>query len=244
VLGFDHLLAMVAVGLWGAVLGRPLIAALPVIFPAFMVVGGLLGIAGAPMAPVEIGIALSVLLLGAAIAARFVAPVWLACLLVGVFGLFHGYAHGQELPVSADPTAYGLGFVLATGALHGGGHRPGLAGPQTRGTAGLASGGRSDRARGRVLPLPSRGRVSGGVLAASVLCAAIGLALAFSASTRALSWGLPPPPLRRWAAPSPEPGPELRTWIESAGWVLVLVSALCVHLPWRLGPRRGGGARP
>jgi urease accessory protein len=126
VLGFDHLLAMVAVGLWGAVLGRPLIAALPVIFPAFMVVGGLLGIAGAPMAPVEIGIALSVLLLGAAIAARFVAPVWLACLLVGVFGLFHGYAHGQELPVAADPTAYGLGFVLATGALHGAGIGLGL----------------------------------------------------------------------------------------------------------------------
>jgi len=126
VLGFDHLLAMVAVGLWGAVLGRPLIAALPAIFPAFMVVGGLLGIAGAPMAPVEIGIALSVLLLGAAIAARFVAPVWLACLLVGVFGLFHGYAHGQELPVAADPTAYGLGFVLATGALHGAGIGLGL----------------------------------------------------------------------------------------------------------------------
>jgi urease accessory protein len=126
VLGFDHLLAMVAVGLWGAVLGRPLIAALPVIFPAFMVVGGLLGIAGAPMAPVEIGIALSVLLLGAAIAARFGAPVWLAGLLVGVFGLFHGYAHGQELPVAADPTAYGLGFVLATGALHGAGIGLGL----------------------------------------------------------------------------------------------------------------------
>lgn len=121
VLGVDHLLAMVAVGLWGAVLGRPLIVALPVIFPGFMVAGGLLGIAGAPMPPIEIGIALSVLLLGAAIAARFAAPVWLACILVGVFGLFHGYAHGQELPAAADPAAYGLGFVLATGALHGAG---------------------------------------------------------------------------------------------------------------------------
>lgn len=118
VLGGDHLLAMVAVGLWGAVLGRPLLVALPVIFPAFMVIGGLLGIAGAPIAPVEVGIAVSVLLLGAAIATRFAAPVWLACVLVGVFGLFHGYAHGQELPAAADPAAYGLGFVLATGALH------------------------------------------------------------------------------------------------------------------------------
>lgn len=116
--GLDHLLAMVAVGLWGAFLGRPLIVALPVIFPAVMGLGGLLGIAGVPMPPVEIGIAVSVIFLGAAIGAAYKAPVWLACTLVGVFGLFHGYAHGQELPAAADPTAYGLGFVLATGALH------------------------------------------------------------------------------------------------------------------------------
>lgn len=117
-LGVDHLLAMVAVGLWGAYLGRPLIIALPVIFPAVMVVGGLLGIAGAPFPPIEIGIALSVILLGAAIASAFKAPIWLACVLVGLFGLFHGYAHGQELPAASDPLAYGLGFVLATGTLH------------------------------------------------------------------------------------------------------------------------------
>lgn len=116
--GLDHLLAMVAVGLWGAFLGRPLIVALPVIFPAVMALGGLLGIAGIPMPPVEIGIALSVAVLGTAIAAAYRAPVWLACVAVGVFGLFHGYAHGQELPAASDPTAYGLGFVLATGALH------------------------------------------------------------------------------------------------------------------------------
>lgn len=116
--GVDHLLAMVAVGLWGAYLGRPLIIALPVIFPAFMVVGGLLGIAGVPVPPVEVAIALSLVLLGSAIGTAFRAPVWLACLLVGVFGLFHGYAHGQELPAASDPTAYGLGFVLATGGLH------------------------------------------------------------------------------------------------------------------------------
>lgn len=116
--GIDHLLAMVAVGLWGAFLGRPLIVALPIVFPAVMAVGGLLGIAGAPFPPVEIGIALSVLFLGAAIGTAYRAPVWLACALVGVFGLFHGYAHGQELPAASEPTAYGLGFILATGALH------------------------------------------------------------------------------------------------------------------------------
>lgn len=127
VLGVDHLLAMFSVGLWGAFLGRPLILALPVLFPAVMVGGGLLGIAGASMPPVEIGIALSVILLGVAIAAAYRAPVWLACALVGVFGLFHGYAHGQELPAAADPAAYGLGFVLATGALHVAGVGVGLA---------------------------------------------------------------------------------------------------------------------
>lgn len=116
--GLDHLLAMVAVGLWGAALGRPLIVALPVIFPVVMAAGGLLGIAGVPMPPVEIGIALSVIVLGAAVASAYKAPVWLACSLVGLFGLFHGYAHGQELPAASDPTAYGLGFILATGSLH------------------------------------------------------------------------------------------------------------------------------
>lgn len=116
--GPDHLLAMVAVGLWGAALGRPLIFALPMIFPAVMAGGGLLGIAGVPMPPVEVGIALSVVTLGAAVGAAYKAPVWLACGLVGLFGLFHGYAHGQELPAASDPAAYGLGFILATGSLH------------------------------------------------------------------------------------------------------------------------------
>ena len=116
--GFDHLLAMVSVGLWGAFLGRPLIMALPVIFPAVMAVGGALGIAGVPLPPVEIGIALSVLVLGAMIAGAVRAPVWLACAIVAVFAVFHGYAHGKELPSAADPIGYSLGFVLATGLLH------------------------------------------------------------------------------------------------------------------------------
>lgn len=116
--GPDHLLAMVAVGLWGAFLGYPLIVALPVIFPAMMAVGGVLGIAGVPFPPVELGIAVSVVVLGAVIAGGVRAPVWLACLVVALFAVFHGYAHGQELPSAADPIGYSVGFVLATGLLH------------------------------------------------------------------------------------------------------------------------------
>lgn len=116
--GFDHLLAMVSVGLWGAFLGRPLIVALPVIFPTVMAFGAVLGMANVPIPPVEIGIALSVLLLGGAIAAAYKAPVWLACLIVAIFAIFHGYAHGKELPSAADPIGYAAGFVLCTGLLH------------------------------------------------------------------------------------------------------------------------------
>lgn len=116
--GFDHMLAMVSVGLWGAFLGRPLIVALPVIFPTVMVVGASLGMANIPIGPTEVGIALSVLLLGVAIAAGWRAPVWAACVIVGIFAIFHGYAHGKELPSAADPVGYAVGFVLATGLLH------------------------------------------------------------------------------------------------------------------------------
>lgn len=112
------MLAMVSVGLWGAFLGRPLIVLLPVIFPAVMAVGGAMGIIGVPLPPVELGIALSVIVLGAMIAGAVRAPIWLACAIVAVFALFHGYAHGQELPSAADPIGYSLGFVLATGTLH------------------------------------------------------------------------------------------------------------------------------
>lgn len=116
--GVDHLLAMVSVGIWGAVLGRPLIVVLPVVFPAMMAVGGLLGIAQVPFPPVEIGIAMSVLLLGGAIALGWRAPLWAAVPLVGAFALFHGYAHGRELPRAADPVDFSVGFMLATGLLH------------------------------------------------------------------------------------------------------------------------------
>jgi urease accessory protein len=116
--GLDHLLAMVSVGLWGAFLGRPLVVALPVIFPAVMAFGAALGMANVPLPPVEIGIASSVLLLGAVIALNVRAPVWAACTIVAIFAIFHGYAHGKELPSAAYPIGYAVGFMLATGLLH------------------------------------------------------------------------------------------------------------------------------
>jgi urease accessory protein len=116
--GSDHLLAMVSVGLWGAFLDRPLIYALPVIFPAVMVGGAVLGMLDAPLPPVDIGIALSVLVLGCCIVLSLKAPVWAASLIVATFAVFHGYAHGKELPSAADSIGYSLGFVLATGLLH------------------------------------------------------------------------------------------------------------------------------
>lgn len=118
VLGLDHLVAMVAVGLWGAQLGRPLVFVLPVAFPIMMAVGGLMGLANLPMVAVELGIAVSALILGLAIAAAFRAPVWLAVVIVALFAIFHGYAHGQELPEAASPIAYGVGFMISTGLLH------------------------------------------------------------------------------------------------------------------------------
>lgn len=117
-LGWDHVAAMVAVGLWGAILGQPALWLLPVAFPLVMAVGGALGVAGVPLPGVEIGIAASALVLGAMVLFTLRPPLWLAVLLVGVFAIFHGHAHGTELPHAASPLAYSLGFVIATGLLH------------------------------------------------------------------------------------------------------------------------------
>ncbi len=116
--GVDHLLAMVAVGIWGAALGAPLLWALPVAFPLLMVAGGVLGIAGVPLPFVESGIATSVIVLGLAIVAMWRAPPPLAVAIVAAFGICHGYAHGLELPRAASPAAYSAGFVICTGLLH------------------------------------------------------------------------------------------------------------------------------
>ena len=110
---------MVAVGLWGAQLGGSAMWLLPVVFPMVMSVGGFLGLIGVPLPGQEIGIALSALLLGAMVCFR-VKPknlIWPA-LLVGVFGFYHGHAHGVELPPGESGLLYSIGFVIATGTLH------------------------------------------------------------------------------------------------------------------------------
>jgi urease accessory protein len=124
--GFDHIIAMVAVGLWGAQLGMPAIWLLPVTFPLVMAFGGFLGLVGVPLPGSEIAIALSGVSLGAAVLASAKPPLWIAAGLVGVFGLFHGYAHGAELPPGQNAILYSLGFILATGLLHATGITIGL----------------------------------------------------------------------------------------------------------------------
>lgn len=118
ILGWDHVAAMVAVGLWGAFLGTPAIWLLPIVFPLVMAFGGALGIAGAPVPAVETGIAASALVLGIMVALGARPPLWVAAAVVGAFAVFHGHAHGTELPAAADAVAYSAGFVMATGLLH------------------------------------------------------------------------------------------------------------------------------
>ena len=124
--GLDHIVAMVAVGLWGAYLGAPAMWLLPVIFPMVMAFGGALGILGVPLPGTEVGIALSGVLLGLAVAFAARPPLWVAGVLVGIFAIFHGHAHGTELPHAANALTYAVGFVLATGLLHLGGIALGL----------------------------------------------------------------------------------------------------------------------
>jgi urease accessory protein len=118
VLGWDHVVAMVAVGLWGAFLGNPAIWILPVVFPLVMAFGGALGVMGVPVPAVETGIAASAVVLGAMVAFAARPPIWVAAVIVGAFAIFHGHAHGTELPNAANPLAYSLGFVISTGLLH------------------------------------------------------------------------------------------------------------------------------
>jgi urease accessory protein len=116
--GLDHVVAMIAVGLWGAQLGAPAIWVLPVAFPMVMAMGGMLGLLGVPLPAMEIGIATSAILLGAAVMMELRPPLALAALLVGFFAIFHGYAHGSELPAGQSGLLYSIGFVMATGCLH------------------------------------------------------------------------------------------------------------------------------
>jgi urease accessory protein len=117
--GLDHVLAMISVGLWGAQLGPPALWLLPVTFPMVMAVGGFLGLVGIPLPGVEVGIALSAVLLGLMVARQARPPLWVAATLVGFFAIFHGHAHGTELPEGQSGLLYSIGFVVATGCLHG-----------------------------------------------------------------------------------------------------------------------------
>ena len=145
VFGPDHVVAMVAVGLWGALLGQPAIWLLPVVFPLVMALGGVLGILGVPMVAVETAIATSAVVLGLMVALAARPPLWTAAMLVGAFAIFHGYAHGKELPDGANAVAFSAGFVIATGLLH---------------LSGIAFGGLSRWPAGRTAV-----RATGGVIA-------------------------------------------------------------------------------
>lgn len=145
ILGWDHVAAMVAVGLWGAFLGPPAIWLLPVTFPLVMALGGVLGIVGVPIPGIEFGIAASALIIGAAILLAWQAPLVVAAVIVGFFAIFHGHAHGTEMPGSASPFAYATGFVIGTGLLH---------------LAGIALGSLTSWQPGRLAV-----RVAGGVIA-------------------------------------------------------------------------------
>lgn len=119
--GVDHVLAMVAVGLWAGLTGGRARLAYPLAFVGMMVLSGLWGMSGAALPGVEIGIAVSVVVLGLAIALRATPPLAAGAAACAIFAIFHGHAHGAELPQASSGLGYALGFVLATAALHGAG---------------------------------------------------------------------------------------------------------------------------
>lgn len=119
--GLDHLLAMLAVGLWAGLVGGRARWAYPLAFVAMMVVAGLWGMSGAALPGVETGIAVSVIVLGLAIALKATPPLAAGTAACALFAIFHGHAHGAELPAGASGLGYALGFVLSTAALHGAG---------------------------------------------------------------------------------------------------------------------------
>jgi urease accessory protein len=124
--GLDHVLAMIAVGLWGAQLGSPALWLLPIAFPMMMAMGAMMGLMGIPVPGVEIGIALSAIVLGMMIFVEVRPKLAVAVAMVGIFAIFHGHAHGTELPEGQSGLLYSMGFVIATGCLHGVGIAIGL----------------------------------------------------------------------------------------------------------------------
>lgn len=141
-LGLDHVAAMVAVGLWGAFLGRPAVWLLPVTFPLVMALGGAAGAAAVPLPGIETGIAASALVIGVAVLTAARPPLAIATVVVAFFAIFHGHAHGTEMPSAVSPLAYAMGFVIATGLLHLGGIAFGLLTRSATGTIAVrATGG-------------------------------------------------------------------------------------------------------
>ncbi len=153
-LGWDHVAAMVAVGLWGAFLRTPAIWMLPIVFPIVMAVGGAAGVAGAPLPAVETGIAVSSIVLGLLVAFAVRAPLTIAVVIVGVFAIFHGHAHGTEMPEASSATTFAIGFVLATGLLH-------LAGIAFGILVGIPGGAVAVRALGALIAVAGLGFLSG-----------------------------------------------------------------------------------
>lgn len=118
-LGLDHLTAMLAVGLWAGLVGGRARFAYPAAFVTVMILAGIWGMTGVPLPGVEIGIAASVILLGLAVALDLAPPLAAGIAACAVFAVFHGHAHGAELPENASGLSYAAGFVLATASLHG-----------------------------------------------------------------------------------------------------------------------------
>ncbi|MFQ5354082.1 MAG: HupE/UreJ family protein [Thermodesulfobacteriota bacterium] len=132
--GFDHLLAMVAVGIWASQNRGKAIWALPAAFVGVMLLGAILGMIGLSLPFIEGGVISSVLILGVLIAAATRMPLATGLIITGIFAMFHGHAHGTEMPLSASGAAYGAGFAAATLLLHLGGIITAVLAEKTAGT--------------------------------------------------------------------------------------------------------------
>lgn len=139
--GIDHILAMVGVGLWAALIGGRARIAVPATFVVTMVFGAALGVLGVALPGVEIGIAVSVLALGALVALNVRATTAVGMAVVAAFAVFHGHAHGTEMPMTVGGFEYGAGFVMATAALHATGIALGMYMPRFLGNKALRIGG-------------------------------------------------------------------------------------------------------
>lgn len=146
--GLDHVLAMAAVGLFAAHLGGRALWAVPAAFVTLMAFGGALGMNGVDVPYVEIGIGVSVVVFGAILAAGIALPVGLAMGLVGFFAIFHGHAHGAEMPQDATGAAYAAGFMIATALLHAAGVGLGMGAARFASTVAVRLGGAAMAAAG------------------------------------------------------------------------------------------------